>query len=204
MNDNMTQIWGPLGWMTLHSISVGYPEFPSELDKQQLNVFMEAFSQSITCPSCRDHFLSMFSKYKTNIPNWNSTRYNLFLAICRMHNSVNKRLDKPSPKSVAECISTLKNATSVTSQMEFREKYFNHVIRNWESLSNYPGTFIPLQNARTMKQIHDNYWKNYMTSYDNLNFPESDVNEFNNNVIYNVPNFRNSNNGLLKLLRGGR
>lgn len=204
MNDNMTQIWGPLGWMTLHSISVGYPEFPSELDKQQLNVFMEAFSQSITCPSCRDHFSSMFSKYKTNIPNWNSTRYNLFLAICRMHNSVNKRLDKPYPKNVSECISTLKNATSVTSQMEFREKYFNHVIRNWESLSNYPGTFIPLQNARTMKQIHDNYWKNYMTPYDNLNFPESDVNEFNNNVIYNVPNFRNSNNGLLKLLRGGR
>ena len=196
----MTKIWGPLGWMTLHSISVGYPEFPSEIDKQQLNAFMEAFGNCITCPSCKDHFSEMFAKYKRNNPDWNSTRYNLFLAICRMHNSVNKRLDKPSPKSVAECIAALKNATSVTSQMEFRQKYFDHVIGNWSSI-NHPSAFIPLQSARQMKQIHDNYWINYFNSYD-LDFPEADVNGFNDNIIYNIPRFSNSK--LINLLKGKR
>lgn len=199
----MTQIWGPLGWMTLHSISVGYPELPNEMDKRQIVSFMGAFAESITCVYCKDHFLEMFPRYKANNPNWNSSRYDLFLAICRMHNSVNKRLDKPSPKSVEECLSVLKNATSVTSQMEFRDKYFSHVIRNWDSMK-HPSAYVPLQHARLMKQIHEDYWKNYLTPYDNLQFPEADVNGFNDNVIYNAPNFRNSNASLLRLLRGGR
>jgi hypothetical protein len=199
----MTQIWGPLGWMTLHSISVGYPEFPSEMDKRQLNLFMDAFGNSITCVFCRDHFSEMFKKYKSSNPRWNSTRYNLFLAICRMHNSVNKRLDKPSPKSVEECLSVLKNATSVTSQMEFREKYFSHVIRNWRSIRDH-SAFFALRNAEMMKQIHDGYWKNYVTSYDDLKFPESDVNGFNDHVIYKIPNLKGSRLQLLNFLRGAR
>ena len=112
-----------MGWMTLHSISVAYPDDPSQQDKQILEQFMNAFGECITCVYCRNHFRTMFMDYKSKVPTWKNSKKDLFLAICRMHNAVNKRLDKPRPKTVAECIEFLKRATSYTSQREFRDKY---------------------------------------------------------------------------------
>ena len=63
MNIRMTAIWGPLGWMTLHSISVCYPDNPSQHDVGILNQFMDAFTTSITCPHCKNDFENVFLKY---------------------------------------------------------------------------------------------------------------------------------------------
>ena len=104
----MTKVWGPLGWMMVHSVSVCYPETPTEMDKHVASEFMEAFGRTITCEQCRNHYATLFETYKRNVPTWLNSRRDFFLAICRMHNNVNKRLDKPTPSTVAECISTLK------------------------------------------------------------------------------------------------
>jgi len=174
----MSAIWGPLGWMTLHSLSVAYPESPDLNDKVQLNMFMEAFGNSITCLDCRNHFATTFSHYKSRVSTWNASRYDLFLAICRMHNSVNKRIDKPTPKTVLECLDSLRNATSQTDQLQFREKYFEHVIRNWVGIQYMSIGVMSLQSAKQMKNLHETYWKNRMTSYIGLTFPEADVFNF--------------------------
>jgi hypothetical protein len=171
----MTAIWGPLGWMTLHSISVAYPEVPDQNDKTQLNQFMDAFGNSITCLDCRSHFSTTFQKYKSDVYTWNASRYELFLAICRIHNSVNKRIDKPSPRTVLECLETLRNATTHTDQLHFREKYFEHVIRNWTGQQYITIGIMSLNSARQMKNLHESYWKNRVTSYIGLSFPEADV-----------------------------
>jgi len=42
-----TKIWGPLGWMTLHSISAIYPEKPSFADMEILKKFMDFFAATI-------------------------------------------------------------------------------------------------------------------------------------------------------------
>lgn len=174
----MTAIWGPLGWMTLHSLSVAYPVTPDQNDKVQLNAFMDAFGGSITCLDCRNHFSTTFGKYKTNVPNWNASRYDLFLAICRIHNSVNKRIDKPAAKTVLECLDWLRNATSVTSQLEFRQKYFEHVIRNWSGQQFMGIGVASLNAAKQMKNLHDSYWASRVTSYIGLTFPEASVYEY--------------------------
>jgi hypothetical protein len=174
----MTAVWGPLGWMTLHSLSVAYPESPDSNDKNQLNLFMQAFGDSITCIDCRNHFATTFSQYKSKVSNWNASRYDLFLAICRIHNSVNKRIDKPAPRSVLECLNTLRNATSQTDQLQFREKYFEHVIRNWSGLQYISVGVMSLHAAKQMKNLHDSYWKYRMTSYIGLTFPEAEVFDF--------------------------
>jgi len=174
----MTAIWGPLGWMTLHSISVAYPETPDQNDKSELNLFMDAFGNSITCMDCRSHFSTIFRKYKADVPSWNSSRYNLFLAICRLHNSVNKRIDKPAPRTVLDCLNSLRNATSQTSQLQFREKYFEHVIRNWSHQQYISIGISSLNSAKKMKSLHENYWKSRITSYVELTFPEADIYNF--------------------------
>ena len=175
----MTKVWGPVGWMTIHSISVCYPEEPTNHDKDILNEFMNAFASTITCPSCNQHFSSMFNGYKQSIPSWNNSRRDLFLAICRMHNTVNKRIDKPSPKTVQECIDSLKNATSYTSPTEFRKQYIEYLRSQWR----FQPASIQLINVGKMKKINEEYWNNREVSYSDVSFPEDNVLTYDNQPI---------------------
>jgi hypothetical protein len=175
----MTKVWGPMGWMTLHSISVCYPEEPTDGDKSLLNEFMNAFGFTITCPSCNQHFSNMFNGYKRSFPTWNNSRKDLFIAICRMHNIVNKRLDKPYPKTVGECLGTLKNATSYTSPSEFRKKYIEYLRSQWR----YQPMSIQFISVDKLRKINEEYWNLRDVSYSDLSFPEEDVISHENHPI---------------------
>ena len=170
----MTAIWGPMGWMTLHSISVNYPENPSSLDIQLLNTYMDAFGECITCPHCKQDFASMFPKYKSLHPEWSSSRYNLFLAILRMHNTVNRKLDKPSPKTVAEALQLLKNATLYTKLPEYRQNYIDYVSRFWKSMRNDPKGIIALKFLNQMEKLNTEYWSLRESDF-NVDFPEAEI-----------------------------
>lgn len=172
----MTAVWGPMGWMTLHSISVCYPDSPSEQDKKLLYEFMIAFAGTITCFQCRSHFSAMFSNYVKNVPSWLNSKRDLFVAICRMHNEVNKRLDKPYPKTVNECLESLKNATLYTSQSEFRSKYLSYLLQDWNR--NGRGNsyqFIAFQYIEKMKKIHEEYFSPREVLYSNVRIEEDNV-----------------------------
>ena len=182
----MTARWGPLGWMTLHSISVLYPDEPNANDRQILNEFMDAFAATITCVHCRTHFIDMFNGYRRSIPSWSNSKRDLFIAVCRMHNTVNKRLDKPSPKSVEECLSFLVNATKYTSQIEFRKKYIEYLFSDWNIYGR--GTHylnIAISNTQTLKKINEEYWNSKEVSYDSLTFSEDDVLTYQNQPVVN-------------------
>lgn len=173
----MTSVWGPMGWITLHSISVAYPESPTSADKEILNRFMSKFEECITCPTCKGHFSLMFSRYKQIHPEWANSRYNLFLAICRMHNTVNKRLDKPLQKTVKDCLDALIVATRNNPSAVFRVSYIRHVARNWAAFQNGEG-MIMVNAAKELAKINDQYWNPRDVSFDSLSFPEADVLEY--------------------------
>lgn len=180
----MTKVWGPMGWMTLHSISVAYPDNPSDSEKLLLNQFMNSFALTITCIHCRQHFGGMFTVYKSNVPTWANSKKDLFLAICRLHNTVNKRLDKPSPKTVRECIICLKHAVTYTSQFEFRKKYIEYLEKDWRIFgrgSSYQ--VIALNAIQTMKKINNEFWNLKESSYSDINFDEADVLTYQNQPI---------------------
>jgi hypothetical protein len=160
--------------MTLHSISINYPENPTASDIATLNRFMDKFGECITCPACKDHFQGMFSTYKRYNPNWNSSRYELFLFVVRAHNSVNKRLDKPVIQTVADCIQTMKNNTAHNSFSIYRQKYITHVIRSWNSFQDSTG-FIMASVARDMDTINRQYWSFRETDINTISFPEADI-----------------------------
>ena len=181
----MTKIWGPMGWMTLHSISVCYPDEPTAYDIQVLNDFMNAFCSTITCITCRTHFNDLFNNYKRNVPSWSSSKKELFLAICRMHNIVNKRLDKPIPRTVEECLIFLKNATTYTSQSEFRKKYIEYLFRDWNIYGR--GTsylVVASSNAGRMQKLNEEYWNTKEVSYDSITWRDGDVTSYPNQPVH--------------------
>ena len=172
----MTKIWGPIGWMTLHSISVCYPDKPTENDKRILNEFLNSFGNTITCMNCRDHFATIFSHYKKHVATWANSRKDLFIAICRLHNTVNKRLDKPLLKTSGECLTSLIYATKNTSQSEFRQKYFEYLLRDWNTFGRSSGYhLLAISDINKMKKINEEYWKNRETPYDSLEFTTDDT-----------------------------
>ena len=163
-----------MGWMTLHSLAASFSDNPTPADKEIVLRFIQQFTECMTCPSCKQHFSAMFTTYRRTHPEWNSSKFHLFLMVCRMHNTVNKRLEKPRPATVAECIETLQRATSVTPQSVFRRNYIAHVIRNW-SAQHSGESFIFIAAARAMQRINEEYITPREVLYADLVLPEADI-----------------------------
>lgn len=172
----MTSIWGPMGWMTIHSISAAYPHSPAESDKLILQEFMDSFANTISCPLCRSHFRDVFLSYKKNVPTWMNSKRDLFMMICRLHNNVNRRLHKPIPSSIQECIDSLKTATSYTTQFEFRRNYLEYLSREFKGNRAISEAF----HVERMKKINESYWNSREVSYSELSFEEEDIVNFMN------------------------
>ena len=183
-----TKFWGPLGWMTLHSISAIYPENPTLEEKAILNSFMESFRESITCPHCKGHFTSMFNTYRIRHPEWNTSRFDFFLFVCRAHNTVNKRLDKPIFPTINDCIERLKLNTQQNSATTYRNAYINYLINNWTKEFTGDGAIF-LQSAKTMKKINEEYFTPRDEGFTNLKFDrDASVTDFipEDSRVYNV------------------
>lgn len=169
-----TKIWGPQGWMTLHSISTIYPEKPTYEEMELLKKFMNLFVDTITCPDCKNHFSKIFNAYRHSNPAWYASRSQFFTFVARAHNTVNLRIDKPRIPTVAECIDTIRRNTLVTRGAIYRNTYITYLIRNWSQ--EYTGeSFIMAQSARELYKINNEYWNSRDTgSYDFI-VPESDI-----------------------------
>jgi hypothetical protein len=173
-----TKFWGPLGWMTLHSISSIYPENPTRDERILLERFVEMFRECITCVHCKTHFTSMLTKYKQKHPEWSSSRYDFFLFVCRAHNTVNRRLDKPIFPTLEASIDRLKEITKVTSGATYRNAYMTYLINNWSREMSADG-FINADIAKRMKKINEEYFNPRDTNFVDFSLGrEGDVLEF--------------------------
>jgi len=169
----MTNVWGPLAWMTLHSISLNYPDNPTKEDKEILGRFMTYYADTISCPSCKNHFAIMFESYKSRNPDWLSSRYKFFLCVVRMHNTVNKRLDKPVIETVANCLELIKNNTQVNTGAYYRQQYLLYLLNNWTREIS-PESFMMSRSVREMMKIDSQYWS-LRDNSQQVFFPEADI-----------------------------
>lgn len=186
----MTSLWGPLGWMTLHSVSLVYPENPSSADKQILKRYVELFRDTLSCPHCHNHFKIMFDNYTRKHPEWNASRFDFFLFVCRAHNTVNRRLNKPKPESVQACLDTFRANTQHTSALTYRMKYLDYLARNWSREMSGEG-FMRLNEVRELRRITEEYW--------NRNIDESTATF---DMSANVLDFINETPGQQSLMTG--
>lgn len=85
--------WGPHGWKFIHFITLGYPNKPTENDKNKYKKFLTSIKDILPCAICQDH-------YTTNLINFPltdkvlSSRRNLIYWGIEVHNSVNKASGK--------------------------------------------------------------------------------------------------------------
>lgn len=153
----MAKLWGPLGWMTLHSVSLLYPEHPSLYEKHLASKFIDSFANSISCPQCRTHFKTMREYYVYSNPDYLSSRQSFAVFVFRAHNTVNYRLDKPIPTTVSACLNSLRVATAQRSFKEFREAYVNYLNNNWKR--EFGGESMVVRGeVRLLEKIVKEFW----------------------------------------------
>lgn len=153
----MTAVWGPLGWMTLHSVAHNYPETPSPAEQQLVAQWLDLFQQTITCPTCKGHFGEMLQRYRASHPGFLASRREFLLFTYRAHNTVNRRLDKPVYLTSPECEAVYRANIATRSARDYRVAYLNHIQRHWRSMHDAMG-IIGLKQVREMMRVETDYW----------------------------------------------
>jgi hypothetical protein len=161
----MTAVWGPLGWMTLHSISTSYPENPTVSEKQLMYTWLDMFRDTITCPYCRDHFAFMLASYRARYPNMLASRQDLAMFVFRAHNGVNARLQKPVYNTLEECMIILKNNIKLRSASDYRISYINHIMKFWGTNQDIAG-IVAMKKVVEMKKIEIDYFSKMDTKFE--------------------------------------
>ena len=57
-------LWGKSGWIFLHSISLEYPEKPTEEDKNNYKIFYNSIQYVLPCSKCRNNYTKSIQKRK--------------------------------------------------------------------------------------------------------------------------------------------
>ncbi len=85
--------WGPYFWGTIHITCLGAPEVFDDFDKQAYANFFNTLPFVLPCGSCGKHFFETLQVEP--VESALSSKYTLFAWSVRVHNIVNKRLQKP-------------------------------------------------------------------------------------------------------------
>jgi hypothetical protein len=152
----MTAVWGPLGWMTLHSVATSYPIQPTRGEEELMTAWLDMFRDTITCPSCRDHFKSLLANYRQTFPNMLASRQNFAMFSFRAHNAVNRRLNKPIYGDVEACMNLLRNNVKNRSAKDYRTSYLAHITRHWSIYRDITG-ISALRKITEMNKIEREY-----------------------------------------------
>lgn len=82
---------GRKSWSVLHTMAAYFPMQPSASDQQQMASFLHIFSRFYPCEECA---ADMRQDLKSEPPR-TENRVELSQWLCRLHNKVNAKLDKP-------------------------------------------------------------------------------------------------------------
>lgn len=83
------EVWGPMTWTLLHSITLEYPENPTNEDKDNIKNFINYFGKVLPCEKCRINFKLHIEEMPLD-DNVLNTRKNFIKWMIDIHNSVNK------------------------------------------------------------------------------------------------------------------
>jgi len=87
-------LWGPSFWRSLHYITFGYPENPTETDKTNAYNLFVSLQYVLPCEKCRVNFGQQLinSPLTTDVL---SSKNKLITWLINIHNEVNRSLGKP-------------------------------------------------------------------------------------------------------------
>ena len=85
-------VWGPPGWRFMHYVSLGYPEKPSDSEKQQYKVFYESLQHVLPCHTCAQNYKENLKEMP--IDDALGSRDSLVKWVIDIHNKVNVETGK--------------------------------------------------------------------------------------------------------------
>ena len=88
-----TYKWGKHGWIFLHYITINYPIYPTEIDKNNYFIFFDSLKNTLPCDLCKNNYIKHLKKYP--LQNALQSRNNLIKWLIDIHNETNKLLNKP-------------------------------------------------------------------------------------------------------------
>jgi hypothetical protein len=159
--------------MTLHSVASCYPNTPVQSEKALMQTWLDMFQSTITCPSCREHFGIALGSYRRQYPQMLNSRDEFLVATFRLHNAVNRRINKPIHSTVAACFEQLRNNVKLRSAREYRIAYINHIQRFWRTMQDASG-ITALRKINEMRKIEYEYLQKHENNFE-IDIPENTV-----------------------------
>jgi hypothetical protein len=154
-NGMMTKVWGPAGWLFLHSVSFGYPlkiDNSNSSKKIEYKVFFESIGDILPCKYCRESY----NKYIQEIPidDHLNSRDELVKWLYLIHNKVNNKLNVP------EC--------DIPTLEEVKEKYEKYRAKCKQSFSEteVKGCVIPKDGVKKFCKLSIVDEKEFFTNND--------------------------------------
>jgi hypothetical protein len=87
------EYWGPSFWKILHTISMNYPDNPTQEDKNNINNFYTSLDKILPCYECQNNYKEHIKKYP--IEKSLGCKNDLVKWVIDIHNIVNTELNKP-------------------------------------------------------------------------------------------------------------
>mmetsp|Transcript_24102 Transcript_24102/g.42792 ORF Transcript_24102/g.42792 Transcript_24102/m.42792 type:complete len:153 (+) Transcript_24102:3066-3524(+) len=82
---------GQHGWSLLHAMAAYFPAEPTSAQLGHAQSFLYYFAELFPCRVCGRHFEMMLKEIPPNF----TTRDEFVLYLCKLHNNVNARIEKP-------------------------------------------------------------------------------------------------------------
>lgn len=82
---------GRAAWTLLHTVTMAYPDMPTEDQRATMRIFFQSFGKVYPCASCSHDFLQLMQAS----PPETDSKVSLSQWLCRIHNEVNRKIGKP-------------------------------------------------------------------------------------------------------------
>lgn len=86
------EVWGPGAWLFLHTITLNYPNNPTQKDKENYKNFFTSLKNVIPCKNCAKHYSDNLNTYP--IINSLNSKQDLVNWLIDIHNEVNVKNEK--------------------------------------------------------------------------------------------------------------
>ena len=115
------EVWGPPAWTFLHSVTLAYPDNPSDIDKYNYENFFNILQPILPCAKCSYNYMKHLQE--DPITNHLDSKKSLVNWLINVHNKVNKSNNK-------------------------RELTYNEVMNHYKLLYNGDLTSKPLKEVK--------------------------------------------------------
>lgn len=131
------EVWGPHGWKFIHYVTLGYPENPTQAQKEKYKAFLVLLKDVLPCSLCANHYGENLQKQQLS-DEVMSTRENLIKWGIDIHNVVNESKNKPIVKYIDA-------RRFIDTNVQCKPK-IKEVVKDYEDTQTYLETFTETKN----------------------------------------------------------